>query len=331
MGAFRSGKDVSEQAQDFNQRVPRFIDPHHHLWDRGGERYLVDEFSVDLAVVGSPEGTVYVECLNSYRESGSKHLRSLGEAQFFVDLIRDPDSALRNIVTGFVGNGDLALGHDLADVLDGYADIAGESFRGVRYCVAWDKDERIHTAFETHRGMLLQSNLGDSVAYLRHRGLSLDLWVYFTQLDEVKHFLAKNPGVEVVLNHCGGPIGVGRFAGKREEVFCSWRKGLADVAAHEEVCIKFGGLGMALAGFGWHKRDKWPVISDYVQAWRPYFDVCLELFGPERIMFESNFPVDRKGCDYGSLWSAFLGLADNLSDSERDALFFSTARRVYRL
>jgi L-fuconolactonase len=327
----KDDKDTSKQAQYFNQRVPRFIDPHHHLWDRGGECYLVDEFSADLALVGEPEGTVYVECLNNYRQCGPTELHCLGETQFVVDLIRDSEAAARNIAVGYVGSGDLALGDRLGEVLDAHANMAGERFKGVRYCVAWDEDHSIHTPFKTGSGMLLQSNLSDSVAHLRQRMLSLDLWAYFTQLGEVKQFLSEHPGVNIILNHCGGPIGVGRFAAKREEVFHCWRRGLADIATHEEVCIKFGGLGMALAGFGWHKREKCPVVSDYAQAWRPYFDVCLDLFGPERIMFESNFPVDRKGCDYGSLWSVFLALADDLSGSERDALFFSTAQRLYSL
>lgn len=318
-------------AQSFIQRVPRFIDPHHHLWDRGGECYLIDELRADLALVGRPEGTVYVECLNNYRESGPVQLRSLGETQFVVDLVRNSNSAADNIATGYVGNGDLALGDDLGEVLDSHAAIAGESFKGVRYCVAWDEDQSIHTAFKTGSGMLLQNNVSDSVGHLRQRALTLDLWAYFTQLGELKDFLSGNPGIDVVLNHCGGPIGVGRFRGKREEVFDCWRRGLEDIATHDEVCIKFGGLGMALAGFGWHKLHEPPTVLDYAQAWRPYFNVCLDLFGPERMMFESNFPVDRKGCNYGSLWLAFLALADDLSDSERDALFFRTAQRLYRL
>ncbi|MGY8891848.1 MAG: amidohydrolase family protein [Pseudomonadales bacterium] len=324
-------KDTSNQALSFKQRVPRFIDPHHHLWDRGGQRYLVDEFSADLALVGEPEGTIYVECLNNYRQWGSTELECLGETQFVVDLIRDSEMAARNIAVGYVGHGDLALGDRLGQVLDAHTGIAGKRFKGVRYCVAWDEDDSIHTAFKTGSGMLLQSNLGSSVAHLRQRMLSLDLWAYFTQLNEVKHFLTEHPGVNVILNHCGGPIGVGRFAAKREEVFSCWRQGLAEIAAHEEVCIKFGGLGMALAGFGWHKSETYLDVSDYARAWRPYFDVCLELFGPERIMFESNFPLDRKGCDYGSLWSGFLALSEDLSGSERDALFYSTAQRVYSL
>jgi predicted TIM-barrel fold metal-dependent hydrolase len=236
-----------------------------------------------------------------------------------------------DLLGGFVGHGDLALGDGLGRVLDAHEEIAGNRFKGVRYPVAWDEDSRIHSAFPTRAGMLLDSRVPRATAQLERRGLSLDIWAYFTQLRDVATLLDSTGQLPVVLNHCGGPIGVGRFADRRTEVFDSWQRGMARLAQHDRLMVKFGGMAMALAGFGWHRRDRRPGADELAAAWRPYFDVCLELFGPGRIMFESNFPVDRKGADYGELWRAFEVLAAGLSDSERDHVFYGTAKRVYRL
>jgi predicted TIM-barrel fold metal-dependent hydrolase len=313
-------------------RAHRYIDPHHHLWERGGETYLVDEFGADLDSYMAPVTSVYLECLNHYKADGEDALRCTGETEFFAALVSGLTAAGRpNLIGGFVGFGDLALGDDFARVLDAHSAIAGERLKGVRYPVAFDEDPGIHAAHPTRAGMLLEDAVPKAAAHLESRGLSLDVWAYFTQLPELAALLNTTANFPVVLNHCGGPIGVGRFSDRREAVFGEWRQGMARVAQHERLTVKFGGMAMAIAGFRWHRRAQRPRADELAAAWRPYFDVCLELFGPERIMFESNFPVDRKGADYVALWHAFELLAAGLSADERDQLFYGTARRIYRL
>lgn len=313
-------------------RVRRFIDPHHHLWNRGGEKYLIDEFSADLHSFKSPHATVYMECLNHHLPDGEAALRCTGETAFVAGLAAELAAAgTHNLLNGFVAYGDLALGEDLGRVLDAHAAIAGERFKGVRYCVAWDSDDRIHSAYPTVAGMLAHKSVAAGVAQLQRRGLSLDIWAYFTQLDELAEFMQRHPGMDVILNHCGGPIGVGRYAGRREEVFGHWCQGMERLAVHDGLTVKFGGMAMAVAGFGWHRLATRPDAAALATAWRPYFDVCMDLFGPGRMMFESNFPVDRRGCDYGTMWRAFAQLADGLADADIDALFYGNAARVYRL
>ena len=88
---------------------------------------------------------------------------------------------------------------------------------------------------------------------------------------------------------------------------------------------------MPLAGFAWRKLPQPPSSELLADAWRPYFEVCLDVFGPQRCMFESNFPVDRSGCTYTSLWNAFKRLAAPLGIDAQRALLCGTARRVYRI
>jgi predicted TIM-barrel fold metal-dependent hydrolase len=157
------------------------------------------------------------------------------------------------------------------------------------------------------------------------------VWIYFHQLAEVLAFANACPGLPIIINHCGGPLGIGVYAGRREEVLVQWRTGIERLGRCDTVSMKFGGLAMPLAGFGWRKLPEPPSSDVLAGAWEPYFKACVEAFGAERMMFESNFPVDRTGCTYTSLWNAFLRLSESLSADERGALFAGTAARIYRL
>jgi L-fuconolactonase len=307
------------------------IDPHHHLWDRGGHRYLPAEFRQDA---GSHPiiATVYVECLSHYRSHGPEHLRPVGETEFVAQLTAKRGRAPGpDICAGIIGFADLSLGRSVADVLDAHESVGQGRFKGIRYVTAWDPDSGVPRSYPTAPGMLGAAAVQASVTELASRQLSLDLWVYFHQLKEVAALATACDDLPIVVNHCGGPIGIGPYLERRAEVLRQWTANIQCLRPCKHVAIKFGGLTMKLAGYAWRERPMPPSSDELAGAWKPYFDVCLDTFGPERLMFESNFPVDRTGCSYTSLWNAFTILASNCSLDERRAMFLSTARRIYRL
>ena len=305
------------------------VDAHHHLWDRGGHTYLPAQFRQD-AQGHRVEASVYVECISGYHDHGPEHLRCVGETEYLMRVLssHSADPTLE-IGAGIVGRADLALGDAVDVVLDAHVQAAGTRFKGIRYVTAWDADPAIHGAYPTHAGMLIEPAVQAGARRLGARGMTLDLWCYFHQLDDVAALSHACPEVAIVLDHFGGPIGTGSYAGQRAEVFKRWQQGMRALGACPNVHVKLGGLAMAVAGFGWRARAVPPSSIDLAQAWQPYFDVCLETFGAARCMFESNFPVDRTGCSYAVLWNAFKRLAQPLSETDRNALCAGTARRVY--
>ena len=307
------------------------VDAHHHLWDRGGHTYLPPQLLQD-AQGHRVLATVYVECQSGYRDAGPEHLRWVGETEYVARLLLQPGVKTRtDVCAGIVGRADLALGGAVDEVLDAHQHAGGARFKGVRYVTAWDADPAVHGAYTTHAGMLLEPVVQAGARRLGARGMTLDLWLYFHQMDEVAVLARACPDLTLVIDHFGGPIGAGPYAGRRDQVFQQWRRSIQALGLYENIVIKLGGMAMAVAGFGWRERAVPPSSADLAQAWQPYVDACLEAFGARRCMFESNFPVDRVGCSYTLLWNAFKKLAIPLSEPERAALCAGTAREVYRL
>jgi predicted TIM-barrel fold metal-dependent hydrolase len=162
-------------------------------------------------------------------------------------------------------------------------------------------------------------------------GLTLDVWAYHTQLPLVIELARAVPELTLVVDHVGGPLGIGPYAGRRAEVFETWRRDMRTLAALPNVAVKLGGLAMHVGGFDFHLRPRPPGSAERAEAWRPYVETCIEAFGVGRCMFESNFPVDKGMCSYPVLWNAFKRLAAGASTEERRALFAGTALRVYHL
>ena len=308
------------------------VDPHHHLWDRGGHTYLPKQFVTDAGGGHDLRSTVVVECLSRYREDGPEHLRPVGETAYVAGLVEAhgrPEGI--DIGAAILGFADLSLGDAVDEVLQAHA-VAGKGrFRGIRYSTAFDADPAIHAAYPSHPGMLREAQVQAGARRLARRGESLDVWLYFHQLDDVVALARTCPELAIIIDHCGGPLGIGPYAERRDDVFAAWRAALQPLRSLPNVALKFGGLAMPLAGYAWRKLPQPPASDVLAEAWRPYFEVCLDVFGPRRCMYESNFPVDRSGCTYTSLWNAFKRLAAPLSEGERQALCAGTARRIYGL
>jgi predicted TIM-barrel fold metal-dependent hydrolase len=269
-----------------------------------------------------------------YKESGPEEMRPVGETEF-VQGIADQvarGQGMTAVASGIVGFADLTLGSKVAPVLEAHIAASKNRFRGIRHISTWDAHPAdIMATQNAPKGMLLDLKFREGFACLQKYGLSFDAWLYFPQLMELVDLARAFPDTAIVMDHIGGLVRIGPYAGKTDDVFHDWKRGIAALATCPNVSVKLGGLGMPRCGFGWHEQAAPPGSAEVAKAVAPYFHWCIEQFGTERCMFESNFPVDKMSFSYTVLWNAFKRFSEDFSPRERQALFHDTAAKVYRL
>src|SRR5215831_8136285 len=312
------------------------VDPHHHLVDRPETgRYLLPDLLADTGSGHNITATVYLEWLSMYRAAGPAELRPVGEVEFANGVAAMAASGTygeTRVCAGIVGYADLALSPAVEKVLEAMIEAGGGRFRGIRFITASHPDQAAWgSPIIRPAGLLLDPKVREGFARLAPLGLSFDAWMYHTQLSDLVDLARAFPETPIVLDHVGGAIGLGRYAGKRDEVFAHWSVKIRELAACPNVHIKLGGIGMRMFGFTHHIGKLPPSSEELAAAWRPYIETCIDAFGPERAMFESNFPVDKGSCGYAALWNAFKRIAAGYSAAERAALFAGTATNFYRL
>ena len=310
-------------------------DPHHHLWDGPGERgrYLLDEYLEDAGGGHKVVKTVFVECGAMYRKDGPQEMRPVGETEFAEAMgLQTPSGQYGTtaVAAGIIGFADLTLGAGVTSVIEAHLAAGKNRFRGIRQSCTWDSDRAILTMGKI-KGMMLDTKFRKGFACLRQYGLSFDAWQYFTQLMELADLARAFPDTPIIVNHTGGILGIGPYTGKRDESFQEWKRGVTELASCSNVMMKLGGLGMPRCGFGWHEQVKPPSSTELAAAMAPYYRFCIEVFGPERCMFESNFPVDKVSYSYTILWNAFKHICESFAPKERSALFHDTAVKAYQL
>jgi predicted TIM-barrel fold metal-dependent hydrolase len=311
------------------------IDTHHHLWERPDHRYLLHEFLADVRTGHNVVATVFMECHSMYRAKGPAEMRPVGETEFVAGIAAMSDSGAygpTRVAAGIVGFADLTLGDRVEPVLEALIRAGGGRFRGVRHSAAWDASDVIgNSSTATGPHLLRQADFRSGLARLTALGLSLDAWAFHPQLADVVELARAFPGANIIMGHVGAPLGYGPYAGKREEVFASWKAGVTELARCPNVTMKLGGMMMRLAAYDYRTEPRPPSSAELAALWGPYIETCIELFGPSRCMVESNFPVDKMGIGWASLWNALKRIAAGASADEKRALFADTARRVYRL
>ncbi|MDA0264853.1 MAG: amidohydrolase family protein [Chloroflexi bacterium] len=308
-------------------------DPHHHFWDRPGNRYFLDDLLLDLSGGHNVVQTVFIECQSMYRKDGPEEMKSLGETEFVQGIVAQSNSGQygdTKVAAGIVGFADLTLGDAVTPVLEAHQAASGR-FRGVRHISASDPSPDVPRPRPFLENLLADTKFREGFAVLGRMGLSFDAYLYHTQLAGLADLANAFPGVTIILNHVGGPLGVGPYAGKRGQVLEDWKQSMSALAACPNVVVKVGGLVMPVCGFDWHERPMPTASRELAQGTAPYYLHCIEQFGADRCMFESNFPVDKLACSYTVLWNAFKRLAHDFTDSEKASLFHDTAARVYRL
>jgi L-fuconolactonase len=311
------------------------VDPHHHLWERVGSRYLPQDFLDDVNSGHKVAATVFVQSRSMLRASGPAELATLGEVEFAVGAAAMGASGFygpARICEGIVAGADLSLGARVEAVLEAMLRCAGSRLSGVRNPVVWHADSAVKSSTATVRpGVMGDPQFRAGAALLAKFNLALDVWAYHTQLDELFGLASALPDVTVVIDHFGGPIGSGPYAGKREEMFVQWSRAMQRLASLPNTRVKLGGGGMPVFGFGFHELGNPPSSIELANAMKPYVDGCIEWFGVQRCMFESNFPVDKGMFSYHVLWNAFKRLTHGASDNDKMALFSGTAIQTYRL
>jgi L-fuconolactonase len=327
------------------------IDPHHHLWDlrplvplfpeprhpylqtmEGVEYYTFDALYADTHSGHRVVGTVFLECHAFYDGSRGEGLKSVGEVEFVNGVAAQGASGLYGEYrpcAAIVGHANLSLGSGVGVVLDALSS-ASPRFVGIRQTASWDADpDVLGPVGRAAEGLYRDNAFREGFAELGRRGLTFDAWVIEPQLGDVIDLARAFPDQPIVLDHCGTPLGIASYRGKLHERFDAWRASIKALAECENVTVKLGGLAMPFCQLP--ERGPLPGIGseDLAAMWRPYIETCIEAFGPERAMFESNYPVDRWGASYVELWNAFKRLTTGASADEKRALFAGTAARVY--
>ena len=332
------------------------VDPHHHLWDRpatllaalpetghgfediirGVPRYLLDELLADVQSGHNVRATVYLECGAMYRADGPEALRCVGETEFVNGVAAMTASGLYGEVrtcAGIVGHADLCLGGAVEEVLRAHVAAGQGRFRGIRHSASWDEDTKVlgPLAGRWPAGLYRDRKFREGFAVLHRLGLSFDAWLLEPQLSELIDLAQAFPETTIVLDHVGTPLGIAAYAGKREARFGDWRASIRALADCPNTAVKLGGLAMPFAGFASFNASPRASSEVLAREWKPYIETCIEAFGAERCMFESNFPVDLGACTYPMLWNAFKRVAAGYSATEKADLFFGSANRFYGL
>ena len=305
-------------------------DAHHHLWHHTGT-YWLDELLADTGSGHRIASTVFVDCVSHYREEGPEEFRPVGETAAMEAVANQASGLATRVCAAIVSHADVTRGSAIRPVLEAHCE-ASPRFRGIRHAAAWDAADDVpksHTS--PPEGLLRDPVVHEAVRELAAITGVFEAWCYHRQIPDVIALARACPEVTIVLNHYGGPLGIGPYTGRGDEVFADWREGTTELARCPNVVVKLGGLHMRRNGFGWEDWDVPPTSQQIADATRRYPLTAIDLFGPERCFFESNFPVDKVSCSYRTLWNAFKRIAAGFSADEKALLFHDTAARVYRI
>jgi predicted TIM-barrel fold metal-dependent hydrolase len=307
------------------------IDAHHHFSEHWGG-YMPEDLLADIAG-HRIRATVYVQCGWQYRADGPEVLRPVGETESVIAATHDVNLRQRDtrVAAAIVGYADLRLGEAVDGVLAAQA-VAGQGrFRGIRNSGAFHPEFRHGVLARPMPRLYADPAFRQGYACLERHGLSFDAWIYHTQLEDVLELAASFPRIPLILDHVGGLLGVGRYdrrQGAALQEALPWMRRLAQCP---NVSVKLGGLGTAVFGFDFSSRATPPSSQELAAAWRPFVEPVLELFGPGRCLFESNFPVDRSSAGYGVVWNALKRLASGATAEHKRMLFHDNAARLYRI
>lgn len=313
------------------------IDTHHHIWTTSPaepwEPYGPDEVVADVVNGGhNVVATVYVDSHANYRTTGPEHLRPVGETEYVEALAQKcaaRSDAGAGVCAGIVSHADLLLGSAVGEVLDAHMAMSGR-FRGIRHMTAFDPDlPPVYGA--TEPGIMPRAEFREGFAELVKRGLSFDAWMFQAQLPELTDLAKAFPDANIILDHVGGPLAIGRYANRRDEAFGEWKKNIGELARLPNITVKLGGLNMAITGMDAVEKSRPHSSQETADLQRDHILTTIDLFGPDRCMFETNFPVDMRSISYNLVWNSFKRLTADMAPAEREKLFNGTARRVYRL
>jgi len=325
---------LSQRVEDVLEPELAIVDAHHHLWEEGGSPYLLAEMRADVDDGHRIDATIFVQAHYGYRMDGPAHLASVGETEKVaaIALSARKGGCATRIADAIVAYADLMSGPLLAESLDSHEIAAEGTLRGIRHSVS--RDENFPDGIVLRpapAGLLADPDYRAGLTELGRRGLVYDAMLYHSQISELVAAAKAVPGTNIVLDHLGCILGVGPYEGQEKASFTRWRDDMRRLADCPNVAVKIGGFGMIICGARWHERALPPSSVELAEAWHPYVETCTELFGADRCMFESNFPVDKAMYSYRTLWNAFKRITQGWPDADRAMMFSGTARRIYGL
>lgn len=321
---------LAQVREDIIDPAREIVDPHHHLWQRGGTGYELDQLRADTRSGHNVVQTVYIECRSYYDDHVEERFRPVGETRTVAAMARQTEADPARI-SGIIAFADLRDPR-LDEVLDAQIEAGQGLVKGIRQSGARDAEpEKLAIPGRGDAGLYADPDFRRGLARLGARGLTYDTWHYHHQADDFLALVRAVPETTIILDHFSTPLGVGRFAGKRDQIFAKWQRDMEALAACPNVIAKLGGMAMPDNGWNWHRAARPPASDEFVAAQGAWYHHMIGCFGAERCMFESNFPVDRTAISYPVLWNGFKKIAARYDEAARDALFAGTARRVYRL
>jgi L-fuconolactonase len=320
---------LAQYQEEILEPALKICDAHHHLWDYPTYRYRAEELLADINTGHNVVSTVYMECMWAYDKQGPEHLRSVGESRYINSVKEKYANTKTELVKSMVGSVYLNKA-GVAEALDTHIS-ANASFRGIRHASGWHASKEIPaTHMAAGEALLADKQFRLGFAELAKRKLSFDAWLYHNNIVELAALADAFPDTTIVLDHCGGPLGIGPYAGKRDEVLAAWKLAIKELSQRKNVYVKIGGMNMQLNGFAWETKMMPPSSELLAEATKPFYLYCIEQFGVERCMWQSNFPVDKVSCSYAVLWNSFKRICENFSKDEKACLFHDTAAKVYK-
>lgn len=328
------------------------IDPHHHLWDlrpllpafpeprhdflaaiAGAAYYTFDALHADTHSGHNVIATVFMECGAFYDAARDEAMKPVGEVEFANGVATQGASGLYGAYrpcAGIVGHADLTLGDAVKPVIEALIAAGNGRFKGIRHAAAWDADpDVLGPPFHAPEGLYASDAFRAGFAAYGEYGLTFDAWLLEPQLGDLLDLARAFPAQAIVLDHCGTPLNIASYRGKLNANFARWRDMIRQIAKCPNVIVKLGGLGMAFCGMPEQGPEHGCGSKELAEQWDAYIETCIEVFGADRAMFESNYPVDRWGGSYAVIWNAFKRIAAGASVEEKRALFAGTAARVY--
>jgi predicted TIM-barrel fold metal-dependent hydrolase len=329
--------DPHHHLWDLRPMLPMFPEPHHHfiaaLVDNA--HYTFNQLHAHLSSGHNIIGTVFMECGAFYNSSYGESLKPVGEVEYVNGVAAQSACGLygpSRYCAGIVSHTDLMLGSKAGEVLDALQAAAPRRFKGIRHAGAWDADpDVLGPPFHHPQELYRDATFRQGFVELGKRGLTFDAWVLEPQIPDVIDLARAFPDQPICLDHCGTPLGVAAYKGRLHERFDEWRRNIHELARCENAVVKLGGLAMAFCALPEEGPASGHSSEHLAALWRPYIETCIEAFGPERAMFESNYPVDYWGADYAVLWNAFKHLTRSASADEKAALYAGNAARFYGL
>ena len=298
----------------------KIVDAHHHLWDLNNKdtKYswlMVTEgeaFFGDYAAIRKNYLLEdYIEDTKSQNIIKSVHVQAehdddkpVNETAWLQNLADTHSSKLPNAIVAFA---DFSK-NNVSEIFDAHQEY--KNTRGIRQILSYNKDEPKYS--HATEDFMKNSTWVENFKYIRNRNLSFDIQIYKHQMEDAVNLANKYNDVLFILNHTGEPCY------QSKEYIESWEQNMKQLAKCENVVAKISGLGMF--------DPNWTIDST-----RIFVEKTIQIFGIERCMFASNFPVDKIFNSFDTYWNSFKEITKNYSENDKKLLFSSNAEKYYRI